>query len=312
MFQATSRARRGNGPSDIVDHVDRSPRKKAEQAWVLVGFITGLPAMVIASESMHPILAVVLGAVVGFVLGAVCAFFVFVWRVIRQVWWYAAEITLAVGVTAGWMNLVEHTSTPVTAAVTAVVIGVPAAVRPIRERVVALWMCLRMRHRVRKCFIDFIVTGRFDPEPFIMWATPTKAGVSVVVVLRGVSIEDVQAKLPKITTTCKAKEVTVSHTRDTNKAWVRFDVTRKNTLIEHIDSPLAGEIASTVPPVQHAITEAPTTDLDYTDVTAADVTDEHPQTEKPARRPKPAKPDKGQTNGSITGPGGEDVSDYID
>lgn len=311
MFQATSRARRGNGPSDIVDHVDRSPRKKAEQTWVLVGVITGLITMVIASELLHPILAAMLGAVIGLALGAVCAFFVFVWRVIRQVWWYAPEITVLVGATAGWMQLVEHTSLPITAAVVTVVIGVPAAVKPLRERVVALWMCLRMRHRIRKCFIDFIVTGRFDPEPFIMWATPTKAGVSVVVVLRGVSIEDVQAKLPKITSTCRAKEVTVSHVKDTNKAWVQFDVTRKNTFIDTIDSPLAGEIATDVPALQREVTDVPT-DVDYGDVTAEDVTDEHPPTEKPARTPKSAKPDKGQTNGTVIGPGGEDVTDYMD
>ncbi|MQA78743.1 MAG: hypothetical protein GEV10_09750 [Streptosporangiales bacterium] len=310
MFQASSRARRGNGPSDIVDHVDRSPRKKAQQIWVLVGVVLGLVTMLIASEYTHPILAAILGGLTGFVIGGLCALFIYVWPIVRYVWWWLPEITVVVLLTAGWMNLAQHTTLPVRVVVIAVIVGVPALIKPLREAVVALAWCFIIRHRIRKCFTNFIVVGRFDPEPFIFGATPTKAGVTCVVLLRaGVSIEDIQAVSSKITTTCWAKEVTVSHTKDTNKAWVRFDVTRKNTFTDTIDSPLTGEIATDVPALQRAVTEAPT-DLDYSDVTADDIKDEH-QPEKPARKSKNTKPVNPDANGTVTGPGGNDITDWI-
>lgn len=311
MFKS-SKGQVAIGPSGLVDTVDRSPRKKAQQIWVLVGVITGLAAMVIASESVHPILAGAFGVVAGIVLGGVCALWVYVWPFIRFVWWWIFEISALVLVTAGWMQLAEHTTLPVRAVVVALVVGVPTAVGPIRRRVVTVVMCFAMRHRIRKCFTDYIIVGRFDPEPFILMAKPTKAGVSVWVLLRsGVSIEDVQAVLPKMIVTCWAKDVTVAHASDTNKAYVRFDITRKNTLITPVASPLASGITGEIPASDRVVGEIPG-DLDYNDVTAEDVKPAELPEQRRKRGKNSDRPDAGSpgTNGA-KGPGGDDVSDWV-
>lgn len=290
MFKTTSRRSTGIGPGGLVDHVDRSPRKKAIQVWVLVGVLAGLATMVVATDYMHPILAGVLGLVVGFVLGALCALAVYVWPLVRFVWWWLPELTLLSGATAGWMQLADHTTLPVRALVVATVVGVPTLARPVREEIVAVAWCFIIRHRLRKCFTDFITVGRFDPEPFILWAKPTAAGVTCWVLLRpGVSIDDVQAVTAKITAACWAKEVTVQPAKDTNKAYVRFDVTRRNALARTIASPLTSEITTQIPASTPSSepSQVPTA-LDYGDVTAADVT-------PPPAEPKPRRSKKQTT-----------------
>lgn len=312
MFKTTSRPRgSGIGPSGLVDHVDRSPRKRAQQVWVLVGVIAGLATMVVASESIHPILAVLLGLAAGFVIGGLCALWVYVWPLVRFVWWWLPEITLLVGATAGWMQLADHTTLPVRAAVVAVVVGVPTLVRPIRRPIVAVAWCFIIRHRIRKCFTDFITVGRFDPEPFILTAKPTKAGVTCWVLLRpGVSIDDVQNVTAKITSACWAKEVTVSPAKDTNRAYVRFDVTRRNAFVDTITSPLTGEISADVPVTERAVTEIPAA-LDYPDVTSDEVkpAEQVRESKKTRKATEPATASK--TAAAVSGWGGEDPTDWI-
>lgn len=312
MFNG-SRGRAVAGPAGLVDVVDRSPRKKAQQIWVLVGVITGLAAMVIASESMHPILAGAFGVVAGVVLGGVCALWVYVWPFVRFVWWWIFEISALVLVTAGWMQLVEHTTLPVRAAVVTVVVGVPGAIGPIRRRLWAVVLCFAMRHRIRKCFHDYIIVGRFDPEPFILMAKPTKAGESVWVLLRsGVSIDDVHAVPPKMIVTCWAKDVTVTHASTTNKAYVRFDITRRHTLAASVASPLTTGITGEVPVSDRSSGEIPTNNLDYHEVKPEDVTPTDPPETRRKRRKDTGEGHPGKPgNNGAKGPGGDDVSDWI-
>jgi hypothetical protein len=53
-----------------------------------------------------------------------------IWPVLRLLWWWTPEIVLTVAVLTFWVQLANHTPAPVTLAVVAPVVGVPAADRP--------------------------------------------------------------------------------------------------------------------------------------------------------------------------------------
>ena len=91
---------------------------------ITVGACTAL----IASERLHPILAFLLGVLAGAVAGGIAWTLVRIWPVLRLIWWWSLEITTVVAVTAGWIQLVEHTVLWVRFVVVGVLVGIPAGV----------------------------------------------------------------------------------------------------------------------------------------------------------------------------------------
>lgn len=315
MFKATSRYRAGSSPSGLVDVVDRSTSTKANRAFTVTAVIIGVLAAVIASDQMHPILAVFLGALIGAAAGAVVWAAVFTWPVVKRIWWWLPELTVASLLFASWTVLATYTSTLVTGLVVAVAVGVPAGVAKIRRGVIRLAWCLVTRHRIRHCFTTFILTNRYDSDPFILWARPIEAGERVYVWLRpGLAIDGLQNQVKQIASGCWSDEVTIERASDTNSAYVRFDVKRRDPLRKSIPTPLLDGIATTAVSAKPPKTVEVTNKLDLTDIAITDVAPVEPTHEetKPAKKPPKATPSKGNTNGTVTGPGGEDISDYID
>src|SRR6185437_5860271 len=70
----------------------------------------------------------------------------------------SALLHLAVGHAAreslvfGWIELAGHTSLPVRLTATAAIVGVPAAIKPVRTRLHQACWCLVTRHRIRTSF----------------------------------------------------------------------------------------------------------------------------------------------------------------
>lgn len=316
MFKATSRSRAGSSPSGLVDVVDRSPGRKANQAFIVTAVIVTVLAAVIATDQIHPIAAVMIGALIGAAAGAVVWVAVYSWPVVKRIWWWLPEIMLVSLGFAGWTVLATYTSTLVTGLVVAVVVGVPAGVGKIRRGVIRLAWCLVTRHRIRHCFTTFILTNRYDSDPFILWARPIEAGERVYVWLRpGLAIDGLQNQVKQIASGCWSDEVTIERASDTNSAYVRIDVKRRDPLKKSIPTPLVDGIDTTTVPQKPAKAVEVSKKLDLTDISVTDVTPvEHADTEtKPAKKAPPkTQPSKGDTNGTVTGPSGEDISDYID
>ena len=74
---------------------------------------------------------------------------------------------------AGWVELADHTTLPYRIGVVVILVGVPAAIPPVRRRIIAAAWCLITRHRIRVCFSEFIITNRTGSLPLILWAIPT-------------------------------------------------------------------------------------------------------------------------------------------
>ena len=59
----------------------------------------------IAADRIHPILALLLGFAIGTATGAVVWALVRIWPLIRLIWWWTPEISLALGIVYGWTAL---------------------------------------------------------------------------------------------------------------------------------------------------------------------------------------------------------------
>ncbi|QOC95142.1 hypothetical protein [Micromonospora craniellae] len=295
----------------IEARVHRSWARNARMAFVLTAVIVGVLSAVVAASYMHPILALFVGVGVGVPLGGIVWVLVRIWPVIRLLWWWTPEIGLAGLLLVGWVQLASHTPTLVTLLVVALVVGVPAAVPPVRRQIVAWAWCLVVRHRLRVCFAQFIIANQSGSLPLILWATPTPVGERVWVYLRpGLSVKDLEARLDKIAVTCHASTVLIERASDGNAAYVRFDIKRREVLTANVGSPLVDVIDPDTPTVEQAPPVVPTA-LDLPDVQAPTIT--LPKQGVPGDR-KPAKPAAATTaNGSTPAASADadDVSDWI-
>ncbi|WP_341721117.1 hypothetical protein QQG74_03490 [Micromonospora sp. FIMYZ51] len=297
----------------IEARVHRSWARNARMAFVLTAVIVGLLAAVVAASYMHPILALFVGVFVGVPLGGIVWVLVRIWPVIRLLWWWTPEIMLAGLLLTGWVQLAANTPALVTLLVVALVVGVPAAVPPIRRQVVAWAWCLVVRHRLRVCFAQFIIANQSGSLPLILWATPTPVGERVWVYLRpGLSVKDLESRLDKIAVTCHASTVLIERASEGNSAFVRFDIKRREVLTANVGSPLVDVIDPDTPTVEQAPAPAVVpTALDLPDVQAPTIT--LPQQGTSER--KPAKPATAAANGSkpaaSTSADADDVSDWI-
>src|SRR5260221_11566993 len=94
------------------------------------------------------------------------------------------KFTAASGLITGWIELAAHTNLISRLIIVAAAAGIPAALRPVRRRLLALCWCLITRHRLRTCFSEFIITNRYGSLPLILWAQPTAVGERIWIWLR--------------------------------------------------------------------------------------------------------------------------------
>ncbi|MET8121390.1 hypothetical protein [Micromonospora sp. NPDC005291] len=266
----------------IEAKVHRSSARNAKMAFILTAVIVGLLAAVVAASYWHPIVSLFVGALIGVPTGAAVWLLVRIWPVIRLLWWWSLETAMAVLLLTAWVQLANHTPTLVTLLVVALVVGVPAAIRPVRRQVKAWGWCLVVRHRLRVCFAQFIIANQSGSLPLILWAKPTPVGERVWVYLRpGLSAKDLEGRLDKIAVTCHASTVLIERASENNAAYLRFDIKRREVLTAHVSSPLVDVIDPTAPVSASPLT-VPTA-LDLPDIDMPTVT--LPTQGKPAKKP---------------------------
>lgn len=225
-------------------------RRKAIVAFWVTLFAVGLLTATVASHYMHPILGGLLGIVAGVVCGAILFALIVAWPVLRIIWHWLPEIGGGLGVVYGWMWLMN--ATPLWLALVLVTVGVggPAAFSRTRYWVLAPLWCLIVRHRLRMCFAAFIATNREGTLPLILAARPTPAGERVWLWLRpGLSIKDLEqdGQVQKLAVACWANEARVARASRKYAAFIRVDITRRDSLAATIVSPLPDFVPDDMP-----------------------------------------------------------------
>jgi hypothetical protein len=216
--------------------------RKARLTFYIVALVVALVVTVALSHRFIPLAGLVLGTLVGIVAGLVAALLVRAWPVLRALWHWSVEIGLLFTVVLGWPALVAATNTVVCLLIVSILVGVPAAVGPIRRRVIAVVWCAIWRHRLRLCFAQIIRTGvrsRAGHPPLILTARPTPAGGRVWVWLRpGLELADLEGQTGKLAVACWADQVRVARAGRSYAALVRVDIARRDPLRATIASPL--------------------------------------------------------------------------
>ncbi len=312
MPNSSGLGRRGGGTVTMIEEpVRRSTTRNAKiTACVTFVAVTLLSATVLASK-WHPIIAGFGGILIGLAAAFVVGVVVLIWPVVRAIWWWLPEIALAFALVASWVWLADHVHFPYLLGVVTLIVGIPASIPQVRRLVVALVWCLILRHRIRTCFAEFIVYNRTGSLPLVLWCVPTPVGARIWVHLRpGLSLDAIQTRLPQIATACWATSATATAASDSNSAYIRFDIRRRDALTGTVASPLLGHIIPGLPGKKRDTAGVPTA-LDLPDVTPAEVA-----SEKPASSPSAGskKKDKDAVSAAIpaaTEVNGEDVSDWL-
>jgi hypothetical protein len=299
---------RGSGTITVIEEpVMRSYRRKAKIVFYVVWVITGLLAATVAASKWHPILALAAGLVFGLITGAVAGAIVSAWPVLRAIWWWTPETVIIGSLVFGWIELAEHTALLYRLAFVAAIVGIPAAIKPVRARLNQVTWCLITRHRVRTCFSEFIITNRTGSLPLILWAHPTPVGERVWIWLRpGLALDDLLDRLDKIAVACWATAAVAETASSGNAAFIRLDVKRRDALTGTITSPLLEVIKAGNPPALRDPVPVPTA-LDLPQVTASEVIPVKPT---PLRRPDtPRTPAAAST--PATNPAPDDITDWL-
>ncbi|MFF5072076.1 hypothetical protein ACFY2R_12965 [Micromonospora olivasterospora] len=291
----------------IEARVHRSSARNARLAFILTAVIVGLLSAVVAASYMHPIIALFVGVLIGVPAGAFAWVLVRIWPVLRLLWWWLPEIVITTGAITFWVQVADHTSTPVTLVIVGLVVGVPAAVPVTRRAIVAWTWCLIVRHRLRTCFRQFIIANQSGTLPLILWAKPTPVGERVWVYLRpGLSSGDLEGRLDRIAVACHASTALVERAADGNAAYLRFDIKRREVLTAQVGSPLVDVINPDTPTTERPPAPVPTA-LDLPDVDTPTIT-----LPTQPRKPKPAAPSaNGSKPAADTSSDVDDVSDWI-
>jgi hypothetical protein len=263
---------RGGTITVIEQPVMRSFMRKAKIVfWITWGAVGLLAATVLTSHLHPPVLALFAGAFAGLITASIVSSIVAAWPVIRVIWWWLPELALTGGLVIGWTELANHTALVARLIAVTVLVGVPAALAPVRRCLYALAWCQISRHRIRTCFNEFIITNRTGTLPLILGARPTPAGERLWVFLRpGLSIDDIQDRADKLAAGCWASTVIADQARQSNSALVRIDIKRRDPLTQAVTSPLMAVFGGMIPFRKPSSAPAPVA-LDLTDVQAADV-----------------------------------------
>ena len=152
--------RRSGTVTVIEEPVRRSSIRTAKIVFYVLWPVVGLLSATVLASKWHPILALLAGIGIGLAVAFIVSAVVLIWPVLRVLWWWAAEITLAFGLGIGWVDLADHTTLPYRIGAVVLLIGVPATIPPARRWIIAATWCLITRHRIRVCFSEFIITNR--------------------------------------------------------------------------------------------------------------------------------------------------------
>ncbi|NUW30743.1 hypothetical protein HTZ77_04805 [Nonomuraea sp. SMC257] len=297
----------------IEDHVSRSYTRNAKIAFWVVSIVAGLLAATILADNFHPIIALILGGLIGALIALPIAAVIFIWPVLRVILWWLPEILAAAGLVYGFVILAQHTTLTVRLAIVATV-TVPFAFPQVRHHVMKVAWCVISRHRLRTCFAEFIIGNNRASLPFVLWARPTLVGESVWLWLRpGLAMSDLEGRLEQIAAACWADKVNVERASQSNSALVRINISRRDALTGRVVSPLTDEISEVDDLVSQPtlVLDTGTGGLDLDDVTEASVIDTQKNTTKNGRIDNGKKP----ARDAVTVPaarGAEDISDYID
>lgn len=306
---------RGGGTVTIIeDRVQRSYTRTAKITFYVVATVVGLLVAVVLAgttyhgQDIHPIVALIIGGVVGGLVALPIAAVIAAWPIIRAIWWWTPEIGIATGLLAGWVTLANHTTLPVRLITIVLTVGVPAGIPAIRRRIMTVAWCFIARHRLRVCFNEFIISNLSGSLPFILWARPTRVGERVWIWLRpGLSKPDLDARLDKMAVACWATAVTVEEASTSNSAFVRVDIKRRDALTGTVTSPLIDLVDHDTPSGEADAPAHPSTvpnALDLPDVDADTVTPATRDGRKKAAAHQPATPTTAATSD-------DDVSDWI-
>jgi hypothetical protein len=300
---------RGNGTVTVIEQtVMRSYRRKAKIVFYVTLVIVAALTATVAASRWPPVLALLAGLVLGTVIASVTAGIVTAWPVIRAIWWWAPETVLTGSLIFGWVELAEHTNLYWRLAAVFVITGIPAVLKPVRDRINQVLWCLVTRHRIRTCFSEFIITNRTGSLPLILWARPTPVGERVWVWLRpGLSMDDLLNRLDKIAVACWASTALAEVASGSNAAFVRLDIKRRDVLGGTIGSPLLGLIKSGAPASERDDAEIPAA-LDLPEVSASEVVTTRPV---PLKRPDGPKWPERPSPSAPAASDGSDVSDWI-
>jgi hypothetical protein len=295
---------RGAGTITVIEEpVLRSYRRKAKIVFHVTWVIVAVLVATVAASKWHPILALLAGLAAGLITGAVAGAIVAAWPVIRALWWWAPETAIIGGLIFGWVELAEHTTLLYRLASVVVIVGIPAAIKPVRTRINALTWCLVTRHRIRTCFSEFIITNRTGSLPLILWARPTPAGERVWIWLRpGLALDDLLDRLDKIAVACWATAAVAEAASPGNAALVRVDIKRRDVLTRTVTNPLLDMIKAGTPAPRPEEITIPAA-LDLPQVPASDVIPIKPT---PLKRPDPKMPPA-----ASQAPVPDDISDWL-
>jgi len=297
--------RRSGTVTVIEEQVRRSSARTAKIVACVTFIAVSLLAATVLASVVHPIVALFLGVLTGLAAAFITGAIVAIWPVLRVIWWWSAEITAALALVAGWVELSDHTTLPERLGAVAFIAGIPAAIGPVRRWIIAVAWCVIIRHRLRTCFSEFIITNRTGTLPLIMWARPTPAGVRVWIYLRpGLCLDNIQNNLDQIAVACWASAATVEKASESNAARIRLDIKRRDALAETIDSPLLSLVSPDTPSTERDAKPVPSA-LDLPDVDATDVTPARPQ------RTQPRSPVSAPVITTPAGNAGDDIEDWI-
>ncbi|GIH14710.1 hypothetical protein [Rugosimonospora africana] len=304
-------SRSGGTVTVLETRVHRSSARNARVAFILTTIVIALLTMTIASDYMNPVLALLLAAGLGPIVGALVWVVVRIWPVLRVLWWWTPEITSALALVYGWLWFADATDLVVRLIVVAA-LGGSFAIPPVRRRVWAVVLCLFVRHRLRVCFAQFIIANQSGTLPFILMARPTPVGERVWIYLRpGLDLTYLQASAEKIAVACSAAQTVIERVNPSNAAFLRVDIKRREVLTATVKPGLTDLVGADGTPIDDTTAVIAPSALDLPDVADPAVKAAKPAT---TRTVPPARPAPGPVfqPTSVTSADGEDVSDLID
>jgi hypothetical protein len=200
-----------------------------------------------------------------------------------------------------------------------VLLVIPASRRFVIRRV---W-CVITRHRMRTCFVQSRTMTLDGRMPFLLWSRPSPVGERVRVWLpAGLSVKDIEDDGERLAAACWAREVRVTPTRH-QAALVVVDVIRRDPLaartvltpavfddIDGDDTPRSGNGTA---PLPDRATLQPNAPADFPTVQAArsGSNGSGPRSTSKTPATTPAAGSASDSEPSVTGFGGVDVSDYV-
>jgi hypothetical protein len=310
---------RGSGTVTVIEQpVMRSYIRKAKIVFYIIWAAAALLAATVLVGKWEPklgatgagVLALITGGLIGLVPALLIAAVVAAWPVLRAIWWWLPELAVTGGLVTGWVELAGHTTLVLRLIFTVAMVGVPAAIGPVRRSICAVAWCLVTRHRIRTCFSEFIIANRTGTLPLVLGVRPTPAGERLWVWLRpGLCLADVQERTEEIAAACWATAVVADVASASNSALVRIDIKRRDPLTGTVSSPLAQLLSGVVPGRRLAVAPDPVA-LDLPDIDPADVSGNPDRNgrpswpQQPQHRPQQPPPTVGDDKG-------EDLNEWI-